>query len=111
MSIRSKSQALILAASLGFSWTAGITAAVAYQCEEQVTRILQERGVSQNDIESVNVTRRSGGAKSASIYDLDAWVRLKTCSSGAVVVNLTKYCMPRQVYTTGDCTVGTMPSY
>ena len=111
MTKRSKTQAATLAACLAISLSAGIPGAYAFECESQVNQALQERGVSQNDIQSVKVVRRTGGAKSASIYDLDAWVRLNSCKNGAVVVNMTKYCMPRQVYTTGDCTVGAMPGY
>jgi len=32
-------------------------------------------------------------------------VKLETCS-GNVVINMTRYCLVRQAYTTLDCTVG-----
>jgi hypothetical protein len=111
MPIRSKLQAAILAATVSFSLAVGVPAASAYQCEQQVTQVLQERGISQNDVKSVNVERRSGGARSSGIYSLDAWVRLNSCSNGALIVNMTKYCMVQQSYTTGDCKVGNMPRY
>ena len=89
----------------------GIGSANAYDCETQVNEALQQQGISQTDVDSVKLARRSGGAKSSNNYSYDAWVRLKSCSNGAVVVGLTKYCMVEQVYTTGDCQTGGMPSY
>jgi len=111
MPIRSKLQAAILAAAVSTSFAVGVPAASAYQCEQQVTQVLQERGISPGDVKSVNIERRTGGAKSSGIYSLDAWVRLNSCSNGALVINMTKYCMVQQSYTTGDCKVGNLPSY
>ena len=101
----------VIPAAFALTLAAGIGSAAAYECEQQVTQTLQERGISQSDVKSVKVARRSGGAKSAGIYSLDAWVRLNSCSNGAVVVNMTKYCMVQSSYTTGDCSVTSMPSY
>jgi hypothetical protein len=111
MPIRSKIQASVLAAALSLSFIAGVPAASAFECEQQVNQTLQEHGVSQSDVKSVKVTHRTGGAKSASIYGLDAWVRLNSCSDGALIVSMTKYCMVQQSYTTGGCSVGTLPKY
>jgi hypothetical protein len=87
-----------------------ITGAAAYQCEQKVDQALQEHGVDQNDVQSVKVARRAGG-RSSSSHTLDAWVRLKSCSNGALVVHMTRYCMVQETYTTGDCRVGTLPAY
>lgn len=108
MQIRTLTRAAILAVS-ALSLTAA--SASAFQCEQEVNQALQERGVNQSDVNSVKVVRRSGGAKSANIYSLDAWVRLDSCSNGALVVNMTKYCMVQNVYTTGDCSIADMPRY
>ena len=89
----------------------GAGSALAFQCEQQVNKVLQEHNINQSDVKSVKVARRTGGAKSAGIYGLDAWVRLNSCSNGALVVGMTKYCMPQNVYTTGDCSVTNMPKY
>ena len=111
MSILSKTQVVLLALTTAFAVTAAAPGASAFECEEQVNRVLQERGISQSDVQSVKVTRRTGGARSAGIYSLDAWVRLNSCSNGALIVSMTKYCMVQQSYTTGDCSVGDMPNY
>ena len=85
--------------------------AAAYQCQEQVERALQQSGVQLENVTSVEVVRRSRGANPAGNYALDAWARLGTCSNGAVVVHMTRYCFVQDVYTTGDCRAGDLPNY
>jgi hypothetical protein len=87
------------------------TAAAAYECEQQVEQALRDAGVQQSDVTSVKVVRRSFGQNPASNYALDAWVRLGSCSGGALVVNMTRYCMVKQTYTTGNCSVPGVPRY
>lgn len=111
MPIRSILSAAALGAALSLPLAAASPPAQAYDCEAEVNEALQQHGISQSDVASVKLARRSGGARSSSIYSYDAWVRLNSCSNGALVVNLTKYCMVQQVYTTGDCQVRQMPSY
>lgn len=111
MPFRSITSAALLAAAFSLSLVFGSSGASAYDCEEQVNQVLTEHGIDQNEVQSVKISRRSGGAKSASIYSLDAWVRLNSCSNGALVINMTKYCMVQNVYTTGDCRVERMPAY
>jgi hypothetical protein len=74
-------------------------------CEDEVARTLQELLVPQENVKSVEVVRRGNGGKSSSNYTLDGMVKLTTCS-GNVVINMTRYCLVRQTYTTLDCTVG-----
>lgn len=111
MPFRSVALAALLAASFSLTLVLDPSGARAYDCEEQVKQALTEHGIGQDEVQSVEVVRRSGGAKSASIYSLDAWVRLNSCSNGALVVNMTKYCMVQNVYTTGDCRIERMPAY
>lgn len=111
MSKRSPAFAACLAVTALAFLIAMPTSAQAFQCEPQVKETLQQRGVSQNDVDSVKVVRRSAGARPSNNYTLDAWVRLKSCSNGALVVHMTRYCMVQDSYTTGDCRVGDMPSY
>ena len=89
----------------------GIASANAYECETQVNEALQQQGISQTDVDSVKLTRRTTGAKTSKNYTYDAWVRLKSCSNGALVVHMARMCMVQDIYTTGDCQVGEMPSY
>lgn len=98
-------------AAFTLSLSLGSGSAAAYTCEERVNEALQELGVSQADVASTKLVRRSRGANPSSNYALDAWVRLKSCSSGALVVHMTRYCMVQDRYTTGECSVGSLPNY
>src|SRR3546814_19525724 len=102
--------AALAAAVISLSLVAGTTAAGAYDCEAEVNSTLQEHGIAQSDVESAKLLRRSPG-KSPSSYTYDVQVRLKSCTAGAVVVHMTKYCMVQDVDTTGDCRVGALPNY
>jgi hypothetical protein len=104
MPLRSPGRAAALAAAVLLSLLAPATDAAAL-CEDEVERTLQELLVPQQIVNSVDVVRRNRGGKSSSNYTLDAMVKLDTCS-GNVVINLTRYCLVRQTYTTLDCTVG-----
>ncbi|WP_340118359.1 hypothetical protein [Pelagibius sp. 7325] len=108
MQMRTLTRAAVVAA---FALSFNTASASAFQCEQEVNQALQERSVNQSDVDSVKVMRRTGGAKSSGIYGLDAWVRLKSCSNGALIVNMTKYCMVQNVYTTGNCSVADVPRY
>ncbi|HEY9538436.1 MAG TPA: hypothetical protein VIS03_12675 [Kiloniellaceae bacterium] len=110
MPFRSFLPAALAAAVISLSLVAGTTAAGAYDCEAEVNSTLQEHGIAQSDVESAKLLRRSPG-KSPSSYTYDVQVRLKSCTAGAVVVHMTKYCMVQDVYTTGDCRVGDLPNY
>jgi uncharacterized membrane protein len=107
MPIRSLTAAA-LAAAFSLSLVAN---AAAYDCEEQVNEALQEQGISQNEVDSVKLTRRTTGAKTSKNYTYDAWVRLKSCDNGALVVHMARMCMVQDIYTTGDCQVGKVPKY
>lgn len=111
MPVRSIASAALLAAAVSLSLVFGASGARAYDCEEQVNEVLTELGIGRDEVQSVKLARRSGGARSSAIYSLDAWVRLNSCNNGALVVNMTKYCMVQSVYTTGDCRVEGVPTY
>jgi hypothetical protein len=104
MPLRSARRAVALAAAVLLFLLAPPTDAAAL-CEDEVARTLQELLVPQQIVNSVDVVRRNRGGKSSSNYTLDAMVKLDTCS-GNVVINMTRYCLVRQTYTTLDCTVG-----
>lgn len=110
MPFRSLLPAALAAAVFSLSLVAGTTAAGAYDCEAEVNSTLQEHGIAQSDVESVKLLRQSPG-KSSSSYTYNAWVKLKSCSAGAAVVQMTKYCMVQDVYTTGNCRIGDLPNY
>ena len=111
MPCRSVLPAALAAAAFSLSLFADTMEAGAYDCEAKVNETLREQGVSPDEVDSVQLKRRSAGANPSSNYTLDAWARLKSCSSGALVVHMTRYCFVQDIYTTGDCRIGDLPNY
>ncbi|MEO3429163.1 hypothetical protein AAFN88_09925 [Pelagibius sp. CAU 1746] len=100
--------ALALPLAVSTIVTAGPATAAAL-CQPQIDRTLQDLSVPQSEVKSVKVVRRSGGARSASNYRLDAWIGLESCSSGHLVIDMTRNCVVQQSYTTGDCSLPGLP--
>ena len=74
-------------------------------CAPTVQRTLSDAGIASSDIADIAyVTERSGG-ESTFIVGYTAWVRLNSCRSGYVVINLTTQCWLEQTYTDGACRV------
>ena len=110
MTSRLKPLAAAGLASAVLSLAFPLQSSAAGPCQAQVDSALRQHGVSADDVETMKVVKRSRGAKSASNFVVDAWVDLKSCN-GKVMVNMTRSCHVQQVYTTGDCKIGGMPSY
>lgn len=83
----------------------------AAQCEEEVAEKLRELGISQTNVESVQVTKRQFVDEPRPRYEYNAWVKLRSCSDGALVVHMTDYCYVQQTYTQGNCQVSEVPQY
>src|SRR3546814_6274805 len=101
MPYRSSPRAASFAAAFILVLVIPVTGAAAYECEQQVNEALQELGVDQNEVQSVAVVSR-GGSRSVGSRSRDAWVRLDSCSNGALVIHMTRYCMVQDRYTAGE---------
>ena len=113
MNVRLPRTAAALAASLTLplGFTGAPAAAAAATCQAQIDQVLQNLAVPQSEVKSVKVVHRSGGARSATNYRLDAWVELGSCSRGHLVIDMTRYCVVQQSYTTGGCSLPGLPSH
>ena len=87
------------------------SAAAAATCQQQIDAELQRISVSSEDVESIDVMRRSFGAKASNNFSYDAWIKLKSCDSGHLVVHLSKSCAVMSSYTTGNCKMPDMTNY
>lgn len=110
MRIRSLRTTAVFAAALTAFMVLGVQRAAA-ECESQIDRTLREKGIAQEDVESIRTARRPGGSKGANIHRVDAWIKLKSCSGGYLMITMTRMCVVQQVYTRGNCEMGDMPSY
>lgn len=85
--------------------------AAAAQCERAVEQTLQQLGVPQDDVESVQIKKHQFSPNPPTNYEYNAWIRLDTCGQGYLVVNMTRACYVKQSYTRDDCQVSGVPRY
>ena len=98
-------------AAIALSLTFTLYSSATAQCEQQVEQTLRELQVPPGDVESMQIKRRMRGQNPPTNYEYNAWIRLRSCGQGYLVVNLTRYCHVKQSYTRGDCQAGGVPSY
>ncbi len=74
-------------------------------CAPTVQRTLSDAGIASSDIANIRyVSERASGDDDHDV-GYTAWVRLKSCRSGYVVINLSRHCYVHQTYTDGACRV------
>ena len=110
MPLRAYAMLIVFAVTAGSAVLASTGPAQALRCEAQINKALEAAAIPQSEVTSIRVMRRPGGAKSATNYTYDAWIRLNSCS-GYVMVGMTRMCVVQQTYTSGDCKQAGMPSY
>jgi hypothetical protein len=77
---------------------------LALDCQEAAERELNRLGLTSDDIASIRyVERLNPTDQGPDVLGVRAWVRLKSCSDGYLVVDMTRSCFVRQSYTRGDC--------
>ena len=74
-------------------------------CAPTVQRTLSDAGIASSDIASVTYVRERASGDDDRIIGYTAWVRLKSCQSGYVVVDMSRHCHVSQIYTDGTCRV------
>jgi len=78
--------------------------AKALDCRQEAQRELQELGVTAEDIASMRyVEKYNPTEQGPDVLGVRAWIRLAACSSGYLVVDMTRSCFVRQSYTRGEC--------
>lgn len=85
--------------------------AAAAECEAQVAQALQALRVPQSDVESIDIVRRERAPNPPTNYVYDAWVRLRSCGQGHLLIGMTRSCHVQQSYTRDDCRVEGVPHY
>jgi hypothetical protein len=102
-----RSPVLPTPAAFCLALAAGLTAvgpASALDCRRQAQEEMRELGVTADDIASVRyVEKYNPTEQGPDVLGVRAWVRLKACASGYLVVDMTRSCFVRQSYTRGEC--------
>ena len=102
-----------LVAVLSFLPLPGISldAEAAQACHKPTEEILQRLEVAPKDIKEISVVPRRESHRSGWVVKgYDAWVRLQSCG-GALILDFTRHCRERQVYTRGDCKLAGVKSF
>lgn len=104
-----KSQTLLPAAVVlfFFALAAALSAAGpawALDCRQEAQQELQKLGVTAEDMTSIRYVEKFNPTETGpDVLGVRAWVRLKSCASGYLVVDMTRSCFVRQSYTRGEC--------
>ncbi len=74
-------------------------------CADVVQQTLGAAGVAPSDIGDIAYVRELSTGDNRRVEGYTAWVRLKSCKSGYVVIDLSRHCDLNQSYTHGSCRV------
>ena len=83
------------------------------KCIPAAEQAASEKGIAKSDITNVHMdVVMSGSAGEAKPPpDFVAWLTVRQCVKGAVLVHMTDTCLVRQVYTRGGCRIDGIPGY
>lgn len=76
----------------------------ALDCRQEAQQELQKLGVTAEDMTSIRYVEKYNPTETGpDVLGVRAWVRLKACASGYLVIDMTRSCFVRQSYTRGEC--------
>jgi hypothetical protein len=80
------------------------TPASALDCRENAEAELQRLAIGSGEISAIRyVEKINPSDRGPGVLGVRAWIRLRDCSSGHLVIDMTRSCFVRQSYTRGDC--------
>lgn len=89
----------------------GLPQAAAAQCQSGIERELDRLNVAPAEVDSLKVVKQIRAPNPDTNYVYDAWVRLRSCGKGYLVIQLTRGCAVKQSYSRGDCRLDGVPAY
>ncbi len=99
----------VLAAACLFGGSAGVAQSALAQnhpCTPSVDQRLSELGVDKSDVEKVRFQGRyQSRGQGSRLVGFEAWIGLKSCTQGNLVVVVSRQCRQMTEFTTGSCTV------
>jgi hypothetical protein len=86
--------------------------AVALDCRAAAAQEIERLGLTEAEIAQTRyVQQYNPGKKGPDVLGVRAWLRLKGCPSGHLVIDMTRSCFVRQSYTRGDCRLDGVTAY
>jgi len=106
----------LLPLGLPFALAAALTAAagpaLALDCREAAEGELQRLGITAGEIAQIRyIEKLNPTERGPDVLGVRAWIRLQACSSGYLVIDMTRSCFVRQSYTRGDCRQAGVTAY
>ena len=68
-------------------------------------------GIAPDQISATTVSPQTESGEDHRTVGYTYWMRLKSCSSGYLIVDTNNFCHVQQVYTTGECQVRGVEHY
>lgn len=80
-------------------------------CQPAVDAALQKYGLAPSDVASTQIGRQVTGSEDGVLFAYQYWMRMKSCSKGHLIVDLTLDCQVKGAgaYTTGPCEIAGVP--
>jgi hypothetical protein len=86
--------------------------AQALDCSRKAQEELARLGLGEADITDIRyVQQYNPNETGPDVLGVRAWVRLKACASGYLVIDMTRSCFVRQSYTRGECRLEGVTAY
>jgi len=86
--------------------------ASALDCRRQTEEELARLSLRAADISSTRYVEKYNPSETGpDVLGVRAWMRLRACSGGYLVIDLTRTCFVRQSYTRGDCRLDGVTAY
>ena len=86
--------------------------AQALDCRQQSEEEQRRLGLTEADISSIRYVEKYNPTEAGpDVLGVRAWIRLKACRSGHLVIDMTRSCFVRQSYTRGACHLEDVTAY
>lgn len=95
-----------------FAAALGSAPALALDCHENAEAELSRLSLVEGDLYAIRYVQKINPTEQGpNILGVRAWVRLKACSTGYLVIDMTRSCFVRQSYTRGNCRLDGVTAY
>jgi hypothetical protein len=86
--------------------------ALALDCQRETEEEMARLGLGTEDISDIRYVEKYNPSETGpDVLGVRAWMRIKSCTSGYLVIDLTRTCFVRQSYTRGGCHLNDVTAY
>ena len=86
--------------------------ALALDCSREAEQEIARLGLGATDVSDLRYVEKLNPSETGpDVLGVRAWMRVKSCPSGYLVIDLTRSCFVRQSYTRGGCRLDDVTAY